>query len=53
MEKYKFTIKQQKKIMKTLNDYGIILIDDESSWNNIQLIEGEYFIEKLEEALNN
>jgi len=47
----KFTEKQKKSIIKTLNHYGIVLVDDDSKWNNIQLIDEDYFFEKLEEAL--
>jgi len=47
----KFTEKQKENIIKTLNHYGIVLVDDDSKWNNIQLIDEDYFFEKLEEAL--
>jgi len=47
----KFTKKQQKKIFETLNHYGIVLVDNDSRWDNIQVIDEDYFIEKLEEAL--
>jgi len=47
----KFTKAQQKKIFKTLENYGIVLVDNESRWDSIQIIDEDYFIEKLEEAL--
>ena len=48
----KFTNAQRKRIFKTLENYGIILVDNDSRWDNIQIIDEDYFIEKLEEALN-
>jgi hypothetical protein len=48
----KFTRKQIKKIFQIFDSYGIVLIDNDSRWDNIQLIDEDYFIEKLEEALN-
>jgi len=48
----KFTKKQRERIFQVLNDYGIVLIDNDSKWDSIQVIDEDYFIEKLEEALN-
>ena len=47
----KFTKKQIRSIIRTLTQYGIVLVDNDSMWNNIQYIDEDYFIEKLEEAL--
>jgi hypothetical protein len=44
--------KQRRKILEKLNDYGIILVDNDSKWDNIQIIDEDYFFEKLEEAFN-
>lgn len=46
-----FTKRQRDKIIDKLIDYGIVLVDKESTLFNIQLIDEDYFIEKLEEAL--
>jgi len=48
----KFTKKQRKRIFQVLDNYGIVLVDNDSKWNSIQVIDEDYFIEKLEEALN-
>jgi hypothetical protein len=52
----KLTKMQKNKIIKNiiqkLKDCRIVLVDDETSeWNNIQIIDEDYFIEKLQEAL--
>ena len=48
----KFDLVQRTAIIKKLQDYGIVLLDNDSTWDNFQIVEAEYFFEKLEEALN-
>jgi hypothetical protein len=48
----KFDLVQRTAIIKKLQDYGIVLLDSDSSFLDPQLVDEEYFFEKLEEALN-
>ena len=48
----KFDIVQRTDIIKKLQDYGIRLVDEDSSFLAIDFIDADYFFEKLEEALN-
>ena len=48
----KFDIVQRTNIIKKLQDYGIRLVDEDSSFLAIDFIDADYFFEKLEEALN-
>ena len=48
----RFTKRQVDKIIDKLIDCGIVLLDRESTVLNVQLIDDDYFIEKLEEALS-
>ena len=48
----KFDLVQRTAIIKKLQDYGIVLLDNDSTWDNFQIVDEEYFFEKLEEALN-
>lgn len=47
----KLTEKQADKIIQKLNECGIDLIQSNSKYDNIEIISEEYFIEKLNEAL--
>jgi len=47
----KFNIIQRTAIIKKLQDYRIVLLDSESTWDNPQIVDEDYFFEKLEEAL--
>ena len=46
----KFDLVQRTAIIKKLQDYGIVLLDNDSTWDNFQIVDEEYFFEKLEEA---
>lgn len=46
------TIRQTNRILKKLKDYGFEIIDENnSSLGNIQIIDEDYFNEKVNEAL--
>jgi len=49
----KFTKAQQKRIFKTLENYGIILVDNDSRWDNIQVIDEDSMQEEFDLKLKN
>lgn len=44
--------KERNKILEKLEYYGILLVSNDSRFDNIKYIDDEYFFEKLEEAFN-